>query len=310
MHTFFRSPKAVPRGRFQILLAGESNQRDARITRINMFALSLKGLSPCKGFVQQLVPAYEKLRYLYHIFTFSLPNQTLYSEPFISKSSSLLNISCHACTWRAHTCSLVPLASSTLVPEKGKGSCWSRTWLHINSSSDGGSFPNTASEEHRLVADGQKRSLHGAAFHSACWPQHAAAQCPFQATNTKPHKAGIPPPPDPCIHLFLQTPLPQCWGALWQPWTGREVSFTEWGGVTSDYTWLGFSLELHQGEVWKSLPKHLDWVILLLEVSPCLRQMAKPVSSLQVWNNQARTLQTLSRHLTSLSGRCPDCVCQ
>lgn len=63
------------------------------------------------------------------------------------------------------------------------------------------------------------------------------------------------------------------------------------------------------GGNWKSLPKPLDWVILLLEVSPCLRQMAKPVSSLQVQKNQARTLQTLSRHLTSLSGRCPDWLC-
>lgn len=62
----------------------------------------------------------------------------------------------------------------------------------------------------------------------------------------------------------------------------------------------------------KSPPKHLDWVILLLEVAPCLRQMAKPVSSLQVQKHQARTLQTLSRHLTTLSGLCAptDWVCQ
>lgn len=160
-----------------------------------MFALSLNGLSPCQGFLQQLVPAYKRLRHQYHIFTFSQPNQTLYFKPSISKLSSCLNISCHVYTQRAHTCSLLPLASSIPVQEKGLGNCWSRTRLHIDSSNDGGSFPNTASEEHRLVADGQKRSLHGAAFHSACWPQHEAAQHSFQAANTKLHRAGIPTPP-------------------------------------------------------------------------------------------------------------------
>lgn len=115
-------------------------------------------------------------------------------------------------------------------------------------------------------------------------------------------------PPDPSIHLFLQTPAAHCWGALWQLWTCREVSFTGWGAAMSDCMWFGFSLELHRGKL-KEPSKMFGLVILLLEVSPCLRQMAKPVSSLQVQKNQARTLETLSRHLTSLSGLCPDWLC-
>lgn len=40
--------------------------------------------------------------------------------------------------------------------------------------------------------------------------------------------------------------------------------------------------------------------IPLLEASPCLGQMAQPASSLQVQQQQARTLQTLGRHLASI----------
>lgn len=213
-----------------------------------MFALSLKGLSPCKGFVQQLVPTYENLRHLYHIFTFSLPNQTLYSEPFISKSRSLLNISCHACKWRAHTCNLLPLASSTLVPEKGQGSCWSRTWLHMNSSSDGA---HSQIQQWRAQTGSrwtEKAPAWGGfsfcPLASACGRSVLLPSCQHKATQGR----NTTPPTDPCIHLFLQTAPAHHWGALWQLWTGREVSFTGWGGVTSDCAWLGFSLELHQGE--------------------------------------------------------------
>lgn len=34
--------------------------------------------------------------------------------------------------------------------KSGKGSCWSRTWLHMNASTDGVSFPNPACEAHSL----------------------------------------------------------------------------------------------------------------------------------------------------------------
>lgn len=179
----------------------------------------------------------------------------------------------------------------------------------MNSSSDGGSFPNTASEEHRLVADGHKRSLHGAAFHSARWPQHEAAQCSFQADSTKPHKARIPPPTDPCIHLFLQTPPAHCWRALWQLWTCREVSFTGWGGVTSDYMRLGFFLELHQGK-----PKEPSKTFGLGNPAPGGRSMpqADGKTSFQSAGAKASSQNSSDTQQTSNNPEwtlCPDWLC-
>lgn len=180
------------------------------------------------------------------------------------------------------------------------------TWTLV---SDGGSFPNTASEEHRLVADGHKRSLHGAAFHSARWPQHEAAQCSFQADSTKPHKARIPPPTDPCIHLFLQTPPAHCWRALWQLWMCREVSFTGWGGVTSDCMRLGFFLELHQGK-----PKEPSKTFGLGNPAPGGRSMpqADGKTSFQSAGAKASSQNSSDTQQTSNNPEwtlCPDWLC-
>lgn len=106
------------------------------ITRINMYALYLKGLRPCKGFLQQLAPAYDRHRHRYRIFTFSLPNQTLYSDLFVSKTSSLPNISSATHAHRGTRVCVVlyhQLAPFLYQSRSGKGSCRSRSWLHTNS---------------------------------------------------------------------------------------------------------------------------------------------------------------------------------
>lgn len=110
------------------------------------------GWVPARVFLQWLVPAYERHRHRYHIFTSSLPNQILYSDLLISKSSSLPNIFPAMHAHRRHTY-LVPyhqLAPFLYQNKSGKGSCWSRTWLHMNASTDGVSFPNLAYEAHSL----------------------------------------------------------------------------------------------------------------------------------------------------------------
>ena len=115
------------------------------ITRINTYALYLNSLGPCKGFFQQLVPAYKRHRHRYRIFTFSLPNQTPYCDLFISKSSSLPNISPARC---AHAVLYHRPAPSLYQSRSRKGSCWSRTRPHTIAAHAGGSFPNPACKEH------------------------------------------------------------------------------------------------------------------------------------------------------------------
>lgn len=132
---------------------------------------------------------------------------------------------------------------------------------------------------------------------------------PSKLTTQSRTRPEYPPPTDPCIHLFLQTPPAHCWIALWQLWTCREVSFTGWGGVTSDYMRLGFFLELHQGK-----PKEPSKTFGLGNPAPGGRSMpqADGKTSFQSAGAKASSQNSSDTQQTSNNPEwtlCPDWLC-
>lgn len=173
------------------------------ITRINTYALYLNGLRPCKGFFCSNSFQPTKGTDIDTASSHS-PCQTRHGTPI----SSLLNISPATHTHRVHTCVVFyqRLAPFLYQSRLRKGSCQSRTWLHMNTSSDGGSFPNPACEEHSLQQMDIKGPSMGLLFKLPAVLSKKLFSAPSRVMTQSCTRQEKSPPADPCIRLLLQTP--------------------------------------------------------------------------------------------------------
>lgn len=152
--------------------------------------------------------------------------------------------------------------------------------------------------------------MHGAAFQSVCWPQQEATQYSFKANTTKLGEAGITPScrsPHPPFLTDATTTLQESPAAAANMQGGflHTVRTARW-----DCMRLGFSSNCTRGKLREPLDAFGPGNPASSGL-PMPQADGKPVSSLQVQKQQARTLQILSRHLTSSCGlyALTDCMC-